>query len=415
MRSLATLLVVLALGAPAAAETDAEALRLTRAGATAFEGGALQEAVEALEAALARVPADPAARRNLALVLARRGGKALRARDGVRALQDLDRALELHPGRLRYEMLRARALLLAGRGGEALRQAQALLETSATYGEGWTVLADVQERQGNLPDALTSLARLQALRPRSASLAMRVAGLKRRAEAEAGFATHGTGNFVARYDPNVDAGQVQLALTILEDAYSHVTSDLGIAPRTPAQVVLYEGAEFQRVTGAHSWVGALYNNGVLRVPIRNLQRHRATAERVLTHEFTHHVLKERVPSLPTWWHEGIAQHLEDKPDAGARRRAEIADQLRHQQKSSRLLTLQEMQRLVITRVANAGTVHLYYAQALAFVGWLADKHGAGGLPTFLAALGTGTDLDAAARAAFGGTQAALWQAWIDAL
>ena len=73
--------------------------------------------------------------------------------------------------------------------------------------------------------------------------------------------------------------------------------------------MLYEGAEFQRVTGAHSWVGALYHNGVLRVPTRNLERHRRTAERVLAHEFTHHVLRERVPSLPIWWHEGIAQYV----------------------------------------------------------------------------------------------------------
>ena len=399
----------------ARADDGAEAVRLTRAGAQAFEQGALEHAATLFEQVLALAPEDANARRNLALVLSRRARSALRAQDGEAALALLDRALELHPGRQQYGALRARALLLAGRQGEALRQAQAVVERSPAYGEALTALADVQERMGDLPEALLTLTRVEGLRPGDAALAMRLETLERRAKAEAGFATHGTGNFVARYDPSSDAGQVQLALTILEDAYSEVTSDLGLSPRTPAQVVLYGGAEFQHVTGAHSWVGALYQGGVLRVPIRNLERHRSTAERVLTHEFTHHVLRERTPSLPIWWHEGIAQYLEDPPETSARRRADVLDQLRYQRKHARLLTLEEMQRIVITRVANAGTAKLYYAQALAFVGWLADTHGAGALPTFLSTLGSGTDLDGAARRAFGGTQAELWKAWLAAL
>ena len=408
---------LLAAGEPAHAEEQAlaDAVRLTRAGAQAFEQGAIDDAITAFEAALEHAPDDAAARKNLALALSRRAVGALRARDGVAALESLDRALELHPGRLQYASLRARALLLAGRGGEAQRQAEAVVSRSPSYAEAWTVLANVRERQGDLRDALVALARVEVLRPGDAALGRRIGDLDRRAEAESGFATHGTGNFVAKYDPAGDSGQVQLALTILEDAYSQVTSDLGLAPRTPAQVVLYEGAEFQRVTGAHSWVGALYHNGVLRVPIRNLARHRATAQRVLTHEFTHHVLKERTPALPTWWHEGIAQHLEDTQEVGAKRRADITDLLRHQRKNSRLLTLEEMQRVTITRVANAGTVKLYYAQAHHFVGWLADTHGAGALPSFLAALGTSSDLDGAARRGFGGTQAELWKAWLDSI
>ncbi len=420
LRRAPLLLLLAALGllaAPAAHGEDApaEAVARTRAGAQAFEQGALPAAVEAFEAALALAPDDTNARRNLALALARRARAALRAQDGDRALADLDRALELHPARLQYAMLRARALLLAGRQGEALRAAEAVVARSAAYAEGALALADIQERMGDLSAALETLERVRRLRPQDAALPRRLETLARRAQAEAGFATHGTGNFVAKYDPTGDAGEVQLALTILEDAYSEVTSDLGLSPRTPAQVVLYDGAEFQRVTGAHSWVGALYQGGVLRVPIRNLARHRSTAERVLTHEFTHHVLRERTPALPIWWHEGIAQHLETSAEEGTRRRAELRDLLRHQRKAARLLTLDEMQRIVITRVANAGTAKLYYAQAHAFVGWLADTHGAGALPTFLTTLGAGKDLDGAARRAFGGTQAELWTAWLEAL
>ena len=37
------------------------------------------------------------------------------------------------------------------------------------------------------------------------------------------------------------------------------------------------------------------------------------------------------------------------------------------------------------------------------------------LPSFLAALGTSSDLDGAARRGFGGTQAELWKAWLDSI
>ncbi|MDJ0522665.1 MAG: tetratricopeptide repeat protein [Planctomycetota bacterium] len=407
-----SLLVLIALCcAPVAAWADEEARTLTREGAALLTAGMPAEAIVSFEAALERVPKSRAAAKNLALALSRRASQLLARKDGPAALALLDRALDLHPDRLAYKVQRARALLYAGRVGEALRMAQSVTERSPRHGAGWDALADVQERAGDLPAALEALQKLATLRPADAALTRRRADLQRRADAEAKFLTHGSGNFVVRYPPDADAGIVRLAITILEDAYAHVTSDLGIAPRTPAQVVLYEGAEFQRVTGAHSWVGALYHNGVLRVPTRNLQRHRSTAERVLAHEFTHHVLRERNPSLPIWWHEGIAQYVENDHASGVRRRAEIGEQLAAQKERSRLLTLDELRRLRITNVKNAGTVQLFYAQALHFTGWLVDRFGSGALPSFLTALGTGTDIDAAAKRAFGADVTELHRAW----
>ncbi len=390
---------------------DRELVRLTKAGAQHLEADMLTEASTAFESVLERVPKSVAAQRNLALALSRRAARAITHKDGAAALALIDRALDLHPRRLVYETQRGRALLLAGRMGEALRQAETLVERDKLYGGAWLLLADVRERAGELREALDALGSLQVLRPRDGTLRRRVQNLTRRADAEARFLTHGSGHFIVRYPPDADAEVVRLALTILEDAYADVTADLGIAPRTQAQVVLYEGAEFQRVTGAHSWVGALYHNGVLRVPVRNLQRHRATAERVLAHEFTHHVLRERTPSLPIWWHEGIAQHVEKDASAGRRRRAEIGASFKRQKEVSRLLTLDELRRLKISTVKNAGTVNLFYAQALHFTGWLVDRFGAGALPSFLTALGTGTDIDAAAKRAFGSSVAELYTLW----
>jgi len=405
---------------PASADdVDPRALAATREGAGALERGELEQAVIAFEAALERAAPDEnqqrPARRNLALVLSRQAERVLVRKGGMEALDLLDRALELHPRRLRYEVLRGRALFYAGRMTAALRVAEEVTTRSPAYADAWVVLADVRERAGELPPALEALGHAQRLRPQDAALRQRIARVRHAAEAEARFLTHASGNFQVRYDPDTNPDTVRLALTLLEDAYVRVTADLGLTPETSARVVLYEGAEFQRVTGAYAWVGALYNNGTLRVPMRNLQRHRSTASRVLAHEFAHHVLRERIPALPIWWHEGIAQYVEDQDGASAARREAIARRLALQKRDSRLLRLDEMRNLKIASVANAGTVQLFYSQALSFVIWLVDAYGTGALPTFLTALGTGTDLDAASRNAFGADVAALWTRWEEGL
>lgn len=393
----------------------AAARRVTAEGARHLEAGENERAVAALERALDLRPEDVAAQKNLALALARRAEVLLRKKDGEAALALLDRALELHPDRLRYEVLRGEALWRAGRLGEAVRSGQHVVARSPRSADGWALLADVHERGGDLREARDALERVLALRPGSAATKRRLADLAKRAEAQQDYLTHGSGHFQVRYSPNADPATVRLALTLLEDAYARVTADLGLAPRTPARVVLYEGAEFQRVTGAHSWVGALYANGTLRLPTRNLERHRATAARVLAHEFTHHLLRERTPSLPVWWHEGIAQLVEDDAQAGLQRRRRLDRRLGPLAESEALLTFEQMGRLSIARVADRNLVKLFYSQALSFVGWLVESYGPGALPSFLVALGTSADLDAASRDAFGASVSELFTRWQDAL
>ncbi|MDJ0974035.1 MAG: tetratricopeptide repeat protein [Planctomycetota bacterium] len=412
------LLALVWAGAALAGDTPTDddvrsARRLTAEGAKALSAGRLERATERFAEALERVPESVEAKQNLALAHARLGAEALRREDGGVAFEHLDRALLLHPDRIRYQVDRGRALLLLGRDGEALRIAQAATTTSPEMLEAWLLLADVDERRGELAEAVEALERaIQVARPRArGELGQRLLELSKRAKTEAAFLTHATGNFVARYGPDADPGTVRLALTILEDAYSRVTANLATAPKTPARVVLYEGGEFQEVTGAHGWVGALYIAGTLRVPIRNLQSHKEVAERILSHEFTHHVLRQTAPGLPTWWHEGIAQHEEIKTASKERQFEHLTREMRRLRDAGSLLTLERMQKTHVANVSDVNFVTLYYAQARSFVDYLVEQYGSGALPSFLVALGTGRDTSAACEAAFGRTEAQLWEAW----
>ena len=394
-----------------------EARSKTQTGARALSRRQWHDAIQALEAAHRLVPESRNAARNLALAWSRLAEASLARSDGEAARDAIEQALSLHPERLHYQLLQGRALLAAGRHTEALRIAESLTEQAPRYAGAWRLLADVRQRTQALPEARAALLSLIDLETPSdqRQLKVRLAELDRRIEAEAPFQTHASGNFVVRYDPDTDPETVRLALTLLEDAYTRVTADLGLTPLTSAKVVLYQAEEFQRVTLAQPWVGALYVGGTLRVPIRNLERHREVAARILAHEFTHHVLRERTPALPVWWHEGIAQHSETEPRVDRDRRARVDAILRRAKAAKQLLTLQHLRQLQPTQLSNVAVVRRFYEQSHALVGWLVDRFGPGALPSFLTALGTTRDLDKAAETAFGSDVKTLYGQWLDAL
>ena len=406
-------LCVLLLAVSAAGEegAQAKARAVTSDGARALRHGDPDEAVERFEAAYAMFPESREARRNLALGLSRQGDRLFEAQRGAEALARYERARERHPGRLVYEARRGRALRQVGRIVDALRVATGLNDGAPSFGEGWLLRADVEERQGGLQEAVDALARALRLLDASEALGGRLETLRKRLATEGRFLTHSSGHFIVKYGADVDPASVELAVTLLEDAWSQVTADLGITPNTEAQVVLYTGDEFRDVTDAHGWVGALYGNGTLRVPVKNLERHRDTAARILSHEFTHHVLREATPNLPIWWHEGIAQWAETASSSTDRAYIRISARLPGWRDKDLLFTLAQLRGTRIASVSDRGVVELYYAQTKHFVRWLVDEYGAGALTSFLLALGDGSDTGAAAKSAFGHDEAELLKRW----
>lgn len=392
-----------------------QARALTAEAARLLEVGRPEEAAEVALEALALLPQGPQARRNAALALAAKGSAELDRQEATPALLSFERALELHPGRLAYRVGRSRALLALGGLAEAERELRQVLELDPWFVDASRLLGDLLERAGRLNEAVEVLSQVLGLGVQDAELGRRISLLARRAQAEERYQSQNTGHFEARYDPDLDPGAVTLALTLLEDAHARVTAELGLLPRTPARVILYPDDEFRALTGAHAWVGALYGAGVLRVPMRNLERHRSTAERVLAHEYTHHLLHERTPRLPVWWHEAVAQWMEHgrgAPTAASQAQAELASAL----SSGGLLTLEELRSTQILRVSDAGLARLFYTQALAFLGWLMEQRGgASRLTAFLLALGAHHDTEAAARSAWGASETELYREWSAAL
>ena len=68
----------------------------------------------------------------------------------------------------------------------------------------------------------------------------------------------------------------------------------------PIAVVLYTGEQFRDITRAPSWAAGAYD-GVIRVPMRGALDKREELDRVLSHEFTHALIRTLASrGVPAW-------------------------------------------------------------------------------------------------------------------
>ena len=107
--------------------------------------------------------------------------------------------------------------------------------------------------------------------------------------------------------------QVSLAwsvLEVLEGAYWRIGGTLSALPSAPIPVVLYTSEQFRDITRSPSWaVGAF--DGIIRIPMRGALENRRELERVLSHEYTHALIRQLSSRpVPAWLNEGLAAALE---------------------------------------------------------------------------------------------------------
>lgn len=99
-------------------------------------------------------------------------------------------------------------------------------------------------------------------------------------------------------------------LQTLEADFDEISGALNYTPKDPIAVTLYTNQDFQDITRAPGWVGAL-NDGRIRVPVQGLASVTPELARVLKHELTHTFITGKTHGrCPTWLQEGAAQWME---------------------------------------------------------------------------------------------------------
>lgn len=343
MRAVRLLFVALFLfPAAAGAQIDPRTALIERGAWAALNAGQARAAADGFRDALA---ADP---KNARLHLGAGMAASLERRDAD-ARDEFERAIALDP-----KLLQARALLgqMQYRLGDpslAIRTYETLLTLSPDDREARATLERWQ-READLHDRM-----------------------------QQAIGSH----FTVSFEGPAEADLAAEALEVLDRAYWRIGQLLGTYPSEPIGVVLYTGEQFRDITRAPSWAAGAYD-GVIRVPMRGALDKREELDRVLSHEFTHALIRTLASrGVPAWLNEGLATALETG-------NLEWAEKQASKQPPVPLRVLQSG----FGRFTGAQAQLAYATSALA-ARRLLDEAGGFAVANLLRDLGEGVDFDAA--------------------
>ena len=153
-----------------------------------------------------------------------------------------------------------------------------------------------------IPEAVAEWKRAQKLRP-EADVAQALEKAERDARTEQDFREGQTSHFVLKYSGSAQPELAGEILRILEIHFDQISAMLNYSPPEPIGVILYTGQQFEDITRAPSWVGAI-NDGRIRVPVQGLASVNDQLSRVLRHELTHSFLQQKTRGrCPAWLQE----------------------------------------------------------------------------------------------------------------
>jgi hypothetical protein len=164
-------------------------------------------------------------------------------------------------------------------------------------------------------------------------------------------------------------------LEVLEAAYDRLDHFLGLRPRRPITVVIYDPAIFdQQFYGLFRFSAAGFYSG--KIHIRGDTEVHYPLIRVLHHELVHAAFHAEAPNLPlpAWFNEGLAEWFGARAVGQRQLRPRQVEYLREVGVRGRLFTLSDLDSPSFSHLASE-PAHLAYLQSHAFISYLARVHG----------------------------------------
>ena len=389
----------------AEAENPSTVLDANELGVQALEGGRADQAIELLTRAHERLPDRRVLRRNLAAAYAAAAEQRRHARRFVEAIGLLDRAVELHPERLRYRYLRGVAHFALGRDADrflAREDLEAVLAGDPDHVGALGFAGQLAYLERDLEGAVRAWTRALALDPEDRALRTRLTKARRELEVERAYTERRSAHFLVRHGEGVPAEFAERLLSLCERIYGELCLRFGYYPEAVTVVTLYTAEQFEAATRLHRWVAGL-SDGTIRLTVSmppSLERIRAA----LYHEFAHHLLRGIAARVPGWLHEGLAQQAEGRGVERAENRLRRSPNLRPAELSTGIL-----------RVGDPRVVARFYDLALAFTTYLERVGGERALQALLHGLGEGEAESNLFRAHFGASRDELFARWLEGL
>ena len=311
-------------------------------------------------------------------MLAREGWQAIQADRAQDAAQLFERALVIDPDSATSLLGAGLAAHLLGQPTAAKARLQQGLEVDPALTPASVLLGVLLYRDGDLEGAIRVYEAALARAPGEPQLLSRLERWRKEAELHDAFRRTMSTNFTVLFEGPAEESLAAKALEMLEAAYWRVGTVLFTYPAEATTVVLYTQEQFRDITRSPGWAGGLFD-GKIRVPVRGALEHPEEFERVLTHEFTHALVRSLAArNVPTWLNEGLAGVFERGDLSWAEQTARDAK------------TLIPLERLHGPFSGFSGTeAKLAYAEGALAARYLLDQSGAPPIVALLQDVGRG--------------------------
>lgn len=383
-------------------DRHSKAVELNSKGIGFLEEKRYLEAIKTFQAALDLLHDSQRIKRNLAAAYSHLGVQRLKSGRFSDAGRALNQAAGLDPDNPNLRYYRGFLAFKQGRYAESIRLLKSSLAKDPKKVAAWISLGHCHYRLDQLKQTLVAWDRALRLDPGAHGGLMK---LRQRVRAEVGFKEISVAGRSRHFRIKADGsrpGFDRIAMEVLgylEQGYNKVCADLGFYPGEVVTVVLHTRKDFRRVTGTHHWVGGTFDGARIRLPVRDFDKHRASIQRTLVHEFTHMVVHRLAggAGVPAWINEGIARVEEGITDQDA------CETLRRLGGASALFPLEKLNR-PFSRMKSAVDARRAYAQSCSFTHHLIrsfSTRGVGRFIRFLRDPPDGGGMPAAFKKAFG--------------
>jgi hypothetical protein len=248
------------------------------------------------------------------------GWKLLDSGDAARASKLFAQALTKEPDQPALLLGAGVSAHVLGRSKEATVPLRRALDLDPRLTLASILLGQIAYTDGNVADAIRIYENALTHAPNHPHLTTKLKAWRADADASTGFTERRFDRFRVMFQGPADKALAARATEILESAFWRIGKALGAYPSDPIVVMLYTEQQFRDVTQAPTWAGGIYD-GRIRVPAAGAVQSPRLFERVLVHELAHAMIATIASrGVPTWLHEGLAQHFEGGDAAAARRR-----------------------------------------------------------------------------------------------
>ena len=320
-----------------------------------------------------------------AAIIERGAWEALNAGRARAAAEAFREALASDPKNARLHLGAGMAAALERRDQDAKDALERALALDPRLTPARTLLGQIQYRLGDFAGAIRTYETLMSLAPDTRDAQATLERWRRELELHDRMQQAIGSHFTVSFEGPAEAALAAEALEVLDRAYWRIGLLLGgTYPNRPVPVVLYTGEQFRDITRSPSWAAGAFD-GIIRVPMRGALDNPKELDRVLSHEFTHALVRSLAPrGVPAWLNEGLATALE----AGDLEWAE------HQvQRQSKPIPLRALQAGFGRFTGDAA--QLAYATSALAVRRLIEEAGGFAIANLLRDLGHGAEFDAA--------------------